>query len=560
MTHVLDRLKHPSLLAATFALFLLAIVVINPLREMSIDDDWAYALTVRHLLETGQYQLESWLGSNTLFQVGWAALYSLIFGYSLSILRVSTLVLAGIGLLAFYGLAREHDLSGDEAALLTLIWLASPLVLQLSFTFMSDIPFLVTISLALYCYSRGIRLHSIGWMILGSLAAAMAILTRHFGVALVAGLGLTWLLRKDRWLQFPFYTLGLIAPVMALLLQTYVGIVTPYWAAGYVVAVQTAYMKSSAILLNLVWRPMLMLQYLAFYALPLVPLALGLYIQELQQPDLRNLGTALAKLDFWILTCGTLYLLGADLIGAFVMRRPGTFPYLPWILDSLADLPGIITGGLTLITSIGAFLFGRIFLLRYLQQSPDDPLDSSDLLLSFVTLFLVIECLLFVQIGDRYFIPLLPYALIVAGQYLFKRIKRTEVMRIAALLSLVVLVVSMLWIRGTLNYKEAQWQGSEMIRKTLGVPVERISAAWEWEAYNGSFDRYLASLSDPSMGTYNDYFHTWRELQLNESQYVLEVSVPSLDSDPHLVIYDRIPFQGVNLQTHYVNIYKRVGQ
>jgi len=57
-----------------------------------------------------------------------------------------------------------------------------------------------------------------------------------------------------------------------------------------------------------------------------------------------------------------------------------------------------------------------------------------------------------------------------------------------------------------------------------------------------------------------NYFHTWRELQLNESQYVLEVSLPSLDSDPHLVIYDRIPFQGVNLQTHYVNIYKRVGQ
>jgi hypothetical protein len=40
--------------------YVAAAAVINPLREYAFADDWAYALTVRHLVETGQYQLSPW--------------------------------------------------------------------------------------------------------------------------------------------------------------------------------------------------------------------------------------------------------------------------------------------------------------------------------------------------------------------------------------------------------------------------------------------------------------------------------------------------------------------
>ena len=40
---------------------LLAIIVINPFREMLPGDDgWAYARSVQHLLATGKYRLDPW--------------------------------------------------------------------------------------------------------------------------------------------------------------------------------------------------------------------------------------------------------------------------------------------------------------------------------------------------------------------------------------------------------------------------------------------------------------------------------------------------------------------
>ena len=83
-------------------------------------------------------------------QAYWGALFARLFGYSFSSLRVSTLVLAAFGLIAFYQLAKEHGLDDIQAGLLTLGLLASPLVLRTSFTFMTDVPFLACLLIALY--------------------------------------------------------------------------------------------------------------------------------------------------------------------------------------------------------------------------------------------------------------------------------------------------------------------------------------------------------------------------------------------------------------------------
>ena len=58
----------------------------------------------------------------------------------------------------------------------------SPSFLLLSFSFMTDVPFLVLLILALLFYTRSLRLRSYSWMILASIAASAAILTRQFGM------------------------------------------------------------------------------------------------------------------------------------------------------------------------------------------------------------------------------------------------------------------------------------------------------------------------------------------------------------------------------------------
>src|SRR6266481_5314901 len=122
---------------------LLAIIVINPFREMLPDDDgWAYARSVQHLVTTGKYQLDPWSAANMPVQIYLAAGLSKLAGYSLCLLRFATLALLVVGLGSLYALLREISSTRNVASVLTLGLLASPLVLMLAFTFMSDVQFL----------------------------------------------------------------------------------------------------------------------------------------------------------------------------------------------------------------------------------------------------------------------------------------------------------------------------------------------------------------------------------------------------------------------------------
>jgi hypothetical protein len=136
----MERTRGPELL---LALILFSVLVINPLREIvTMDDSWAYARMVQHLLATGRYQLDAWAAANMPVQIYLAAGLSKVFGYSLSLLRCSTLALLIVGLFSFYALLRDLSCTRGVATAFSLALLASPLVLMLAFTFMSDVQFL----------------------------------------------------------------------------------------------------------------------------------------------------------------------------------------------------------------------------------------------------------------------------------------------------------------------------------------------------------------------------------------------------------------------------------
>src|SRR5207248_711133 len=123
-------------------------------------------------------------------------LFAHLFGFSHTTLRISTLVLAGSGVLAFYLLLREL-LDPGRALLGALLLLFNPLFVFLSYSFMTDVPFLSLALWALFCYVRALRARSprLGWLAAGSALAGGAFLIRQLGGALplaaLAGLLLT---------------------------------------------------------------------------------------------------------------------------------------------------------------------------------------------------------------------------------------------------------------------------------------------------------------------------------------------------------------------------------
>ena len=399
--------------------FALTILLVDPTRETSFEDDWTYAVMVRHLLETGEYQLHQWLAPNLPFQTYWGGLFASYFGYSFTSLRISTLVLVFFGLIAFYFLAKEHGLNDTQAGLVMLALLASPLALLYSFTFNTDVPFLMCLIIALYFYTRAIRLHSYPLMLAASTAAAAAILTRQFGLAIPAGVFCLWALNKECRRHPLFFATGLILPALAGVWQLSRGTLAPtkfqelelYQTALY-------YADIGVMLTNTVFRPTIILQYLALFSLPFVFLALLAVVYKIRRPDYVISEHKLVRSHVVLLGALTLYILAGIIHGHVANHQPWLMPFIQWdfaIITDMGTWPRLVVTG---ITSLGAILYGYIFVRRYCDSRVWAGITARERLLDLVTLFLLIEQLLYRKIGDRYLIVFLPFACIALGRYL----------------------------------------------------------------------------------------------------------------------------------------------
>jgi hypothetical protein len=490
------------------AAFALTCVFVNPLREETIDDDWAYALTVKHLLETGHYKLHDWAAANMPFQIYWGELFSKLLGYSLSTLHLSTLMVVFLGLVAFYYLAREHGLSKAQAAITMLGLISSPLVLLFSFGFMTDVPFMMWVIIALLFYTWALRRHSLALMLLGSVAAASAVLTRQFGIALIAALGMTWLLGKDRKGQLLLLLVGIALPIAAAAWQLAAARWSPNWTAGLRLYNQREYMSDLPLMAQTIgWRCAALLVYLALFALPLVFLALPTFFGSADGDRRPRWLTADA-------VTGNLLLLGsiATLLVAGIALGPRyLMPYLDWNLKRLLieELEGrprlgeMVRLAVTVVGVLGGVLLGAVILRRYVPLKGWKELSPGQRLLDLATLFLLGLHLIYAQFGDEYLIALLPYTFLVLGRHI--RGWFPWLLAPAAVGCLVMLAASAVWTRGLMAEQEAQWTVADRVVRETGVKPEQVYGSWTWNSYHGAFDDYLKNIDrKPVYGNLED--------------------------------------------------------
>jgi len=165
------------------------ITAVNPVGNFPLNDDWAYGKSVLRLLETGRFEVPAWSAMNHITQIYWGALFCLPFGFSLTALRFSTLIMGLIGVLATYGLLREADADPGISFLGSLLVLINPIYLGLSNTFMSDVPFLSLAVLSTWLFVRSLRRGSPLALAGGLFFACAALLLRQSGLAIFIGFG-----------------------------------------------------------------------------------------------------------------------------------------------------------------------------------------------------------------------------------------------------------------------------------------------------------------------------------------------------------------------------------
>jgi 4-amino-4-deoxy-L-arabinose transferase-like glycosyltransferase len=185
---------HRSWLLATVAAAVAIAGVVGVSGNFPLSDDWAFAHAARRLAETGRIELLPWTGASVVFQAAYGALLTSLFGFSFTVLRASTLVLATSGAVALVLFLRECGIRGELLALAAIVLALDPLYVNLAFTFMTDVPFTALALWAAWLYARGLRRSDARALVAGSIAAAAALLVRQHGVFVAAAAVLAILL------------------------------------------------------------------------------------------------------------------------------------------------------------------------------------------------------------------------------------------------------------------------------------------------------------------------------------------------------------------------------
>ena len=203
-----------------FLCWVVSIIIVNPFHEFPLNDDWSYSKTVLNLYENGVLRFEDWLGMPLITQVFWGSLFCIPCGFSFTALRISTLVLGFIGLVATYHLVREFSENRKVSLMFTLIIAANPLFFSLSNSFMTDVPFYAFYILSLLFYLKNLKSKKVIYLIAGVLMSILATLIRQTGILLPASVFIYSLLiyyKSDKKLIFK-YLISLLIVTGSLLL------------------------------------------------------------------------------------------------------------------------------------------------------------------------------------------------------------------------------------------------------------------------------------------------------------------------------------------------------
>jgi 4-amino-4-deoxy-L-arabinose transferase-like glycosyltransferase len=192
-------------IAAIAAAWAAMAILIDPAGDFPLNDDWAYGLPVKWLVEDGRLRVTDWGAMTLVAHVLLGSLFAGIGGFSFTALRVSTLAIAPVGLASTYLAGREVGLPRWLATAMAALFLANPIFIALSQTFMTDVFFWSLMMLAIFLLVRGVRRGRSASYWAGWAAVLAAALVRQLalaipiglvvGLALRDGFGRSWLVR-----------------------------------------------------------------------------------------------------------------------------------------------------------------------------------------------------------------------------------------------------------------------------------------------------------------------------------------------------------------------------
>lgn len=176
--------------------YLVVYLIIRPLADASVVDSWVYSHAVDIFMRDGSIRFAGYSQATPALQVLYGAAWSRFFGAGYASLDVSVATLGALAALALYALLRRCGSSGGAAILATALMIANPCYLFMSFSFMTEIPFLALLIAAHLAFAQA-RNDDARWLWLSAFIAFLGFMIRPFAAAAIAG-SVAAILVRDR--------------------------------------------------------------------------------------------------------------------------------------------------------------------------------------------------------------------------------------------------------------------------------------------------------------------------------------------------------------------------
>lgn len=485
-------------------LFLAQFLIVSPYGEFALNDDWVHTEMIKHWVETGEFRFNSYVGPLLYWPLLYGAALVKLFGFSFTLLRLTTLVWLAALVIITYGFIVKQTQQKGLAAIVALTFWLNPISYNLAFTFMTDIPALALTAASAMCFWQALRTAKAKWLWLGSLVALLGFFTRQTAGLLLPAFGAyaLWLHYKK---QSPFKFTTWFAPLVctsATMAAAYAFLYFKHWLPG---GITLHTIPLPELVTHAAWWIWYVFVYTGFIA---APIAVGCLWQKKIWRDWRWWGLASASTAI------------AILIKVFTNTQ---LPYVLNILNFFGlgpnknvlngvlqfQFPGWLWGAAT----VGAAISAATLIYTAFAKPATQKYQSWWLWGAFVNAV----PLLFVESFDRYVLPVaFLFVIFVALKINWTRTHISVAAIVIAIISLYSLSQTVFYLR----WNAARWQLANYAMQT-DAPITSIDGGYEW---NGMHTYWSAATSGLPHGTWTSPWWIRRLFVNNTEDYIVSFS------------------------------------
>lgn len=474
--------------------WVISLFIIDVKGNFPTNDDWSYSYSVKTFLETGKLELTGWVSMPIVSQVMWGYLFTLLFGFSFEILRISTIILSLLGLTAFYFLLKEITSSLYLTLIALLLVAFNPIYFLLSSSFMTDVPFFTFSIISVLFLFKFLKSKRILYLITGIIFIVGASFIRQIGVLTLLAFAVSYSLYNKNSFASKIY-LFLFVFFLVLLIAIFPSIVQTATNEPLINNTRMIKFYDAFTLKNL---------------LGLIPLikngfAALIYIGLFSFPFWINIFTIMSKriVIRRVKYVSLIFTLASGITGLLIFfnkilpLRPNVLYYYGLgpatlrdvdilSLDHIDKIPHAVWILLTFIGVLGFLLIVSALIITVKNYNFQN-LKKTDnsLLFIFLTATLYLIFISLADFYDRYLIFLLPLILFLLLNFLnLAELSIKYSQRIVAVFSLLIMILFTTYeTQNYFSWNRCRWNAINYLITNLKIPTNKIDGGFEFNGW-----------------------------------------------------------------------------